>query len=574
MVVSVSRRMRMACFALVALLIAGCSRGTVPPATAGAGTVQGTARNGSVRFVIKLPRKKRHRKTRLGKFLSPATQSVTIAITGGVTQLLTANLTPTSAGCASTLATTICTLSLGLPPGTYSAAVSTFDGLGGNGTLLSAGQALNFNIVAGTANDIAIMLDGIPHSLILSPVNSGATSTGPSSFKIIGVMPVRMLAEALDADGNIIAGAGSPTFAVTQNSGAFTITNPLAGSPNTFELQGPGGDGASGAFTVTASYPDDTCSQAGAVCTTAFTATTHVPTLFVANNGAVGVYAPPYTGAPTTLSGLGSVSNSFTGTMAVDASGDLFTYDSMNHDVKIYAPPYTGIPTTIGDGTLSTLVIPVTIGPNGLLFVGDTNASTVFEYAPPYTGAPTAITNGINRPGGIAFDGSGNLFVANFSGGNVNEYAPPYTDAPTLVGNVGAGQSLAVTSDGNVFAANWIASGPVYHFTPPYTGSPAQIPVQNNGVAAGLVIGPSDRFYFSNTSTASIYGYASPYSTPSLTLGASPSGVLALAFDIAGNLFAANQGNKTVNIYAPPYTGTPLTVSNGVNGPSDVVTSP
>jgi hypothetical protein len=581
MSVPVLRRTRAAVFALVGLLIAGCSQGTVP--SANPRTVLAGARSGSVRFVIKVPHKRRHRNTRGGKYLSPATQSLTIGLTGGVPQLITANLTPTSTGCSSTLATTICTLTLGgLPPGTYSAVVSTFDGLGGGGTLLSAGQSLNFEIVAGAANVIPIMLYGIPHSVIVSPLDSGAIPTGTSSFKIIGVMPVAMLAQALDADGDIIAGPGSPAFSVSQSGGAFTITNPLATSPNTFELQGPGTEGASGSFMATASSSDGSCSQTGAVCATSFTATTHVPTLFVDNHGVLDVYAPPYSGTPTTLSGLGRMRNDFTGVMAVDASGDLFVYDSLNFDVKMYAPPYTGAAAvSMGDGVLSNNVIPVVIGPNGLLFVGDTSNSVVYEYAPPYTGLPTAITNGINRPAGIAFDGEGNLFVANAGfgtvTGTVTETAPPYTGVATVIGTIANAQRLAVTNGGDVFAAGYVTPAPIAHFALPY-GIPASIPLQNGGIAAALTVGPLDRFYFSNTSAGSVYGYAPPYSTPSATLDSlvSPlfNGVLALAFDSAGNMFAANFGNNKVAIYAPPYTGTPLVITNGVNAPSDVLTSP
>ena len=53
---------------------------------------------------------------------------MTLAITGPTTVNQTAALTPTSGGCASTLASTQCTLQVALTPGSYTATLSTYDG--------------------------------------------------------------------------------------------------------------------------------------------------------------------------------------------------------------------------------------------------------------------------------------------------------------------------------------------------------------------------------------------------------------------------------------------------------------
>jgi hypothetical protein len=157
-----TQRMRAMSAALVALLLAACAGGgSVPPSVTGAQS--GASHRGSLTLRIKVPHKKRHvRRSKAGKYISPATQSIQVAITGSSTQTLTADLTPTSTGCSSTLATTVCSLSLSLPPGTYSADISTYDGLGATGQLLSAGQAINFQILAGVSNSIQATLSGYP----------------------------------------------------------------------------------------------------------------------------------------------------------------------------------------------------------------------------------------------------------------------------------------------------------------------------------------------------------------------------------------------------------------------------
>lgn len=62
-------------------------------------------------LTIKVPNASSTQSTeRRPQYVSPATQSMTVAISGPTDVNETANLTPTSSGCASTLASTLCTL--------------------------------------------------------------------------------------------------------------------------------------------------------------------------------------------------------------------------------------------------------------------------------------------------------------------------------------------------------------------------------------------------------------------------------------------------------------------------------
>jgi hypothetical protein len=70
------------------------------------------------------------------------------------------NLTPTSNGCASTLASTQCTVAFSVLPGSYDATLTTYDGGNATGNLLSAAQGIPFVIAAGVANSLSISLGG------------------------------------------------------------------------------------------------------------------------------------------------------------------------------------------------------------------------------------------------------------------------------------------------------------------------------------------------------------------------------------------------------------------------------
>jgi hypothetical protein len=573
MLVLLSRRLRPACLALIALLVAaGCSGGPIPSAGPIAGAAPGTARQGSVRFVIRVPAKKKRGKLRHGRYVSPATQSMKVAITGNATQTVTVDLTPTSNGCSSTLATTTCTLSLGLPPGTYTAAVSTFDGLGGAGTLLSAGQALNFTIAAGISNNVPITLSGIPYVLRIESLSQAVRKTGASAFKLTGPFAGKMIAYALDADNNIIVGPGAPALAVTQTGGAaFTIANPVTASPNVFALTGSGTDGASGTFTLTASYADGTCSLAGAVCTAGFSVTAHVQTLFVNNSpGGITAYGGTYTGAPITLQGYGGGSTE-PQSMAFDTAGNLYAADLLYEWVDKYAPPYTASPAAnvahVAD------ISAIAIGPNGDLFVADYTGNAVDEYAPPFTGnATNKIVSGVSEPASLGFDGSSNLFVANVSGPlGVTEYVPPYNLAEVTVGGCNPYQ-IAVASSGDVFTLCYDAS--IQHLTPPYSGPVTLVPGQAAYSSEAVVIGPSGTLYFGNGQTPSVVGLASPYTAVSATVTSGITSPLVITFDGAADMAVVNTYYDTVTILAPPYNGTPITITSGINNPFDAAFSP
>ncbi|HTW85106.1 MAG TPA: hypothetical protein VMD91_13640 [Candidatus Sulfotelmatobacter sp.] len=507
-------------------------------------------------------------------YISPATQSMTVLVTqhsGGATVLdETVGLTPTSSGCTSTLTSTNCTLQFTIGPGTYDMTLATYDGYDAThgtatGTELSSGQTIGFTVVAGQANAISVTLSGIPAAIGVWTNARGVRGGQTSGFTQYGTLAQTFNVFALDADQNIIIGPGAPTFTIAASSGSgFTITNPTTASPNAFSLLGSGTSGQTESFTATAAYSDDTCSGGGAVCTTSFSVTSLVQTLFVSNTtgNSITVYPGPYgTPSATVTNGVNAPLG-----IATDSSGDLFVAENSTAYVAIYAPPYTGSPSHAGpNGDYTTNS--VLIGPDNRLFAdGGIYAITV---VPPYTQTPTTITDSGYAMKQMSLDASGNLFIPNQNNNTVQEFAPPYNAGPvtTISNGVVDPQQTLVDPSGNLFVLNDDAQ--VTELAPPYTGAATPIGAANYPTV--LAMDADANLFIAYEGNNSVSVYAKPYTgEPIATASTGINNPVALAIDEAGNLFVANAGNNTVTEYAPPYTGSPVvTISSGVNGPAN-----
>ncbi|MDH2910447.1 MAG: hypothetical protein HKL92_05610 [Candidatus Eremiobacteraeota bacterium] len=213
--------------------VAACA-GTVHLAT---GAVPKRLPNGAT---IRITIPKKSASGRGAQYVSPATTQMTIDIEQGGVAVSgypqTIGLTPTSTGCTSTLANTLCQLSLALAPGAYTATISLLDA--SNNTLSSA-QSVPFTVVAGTNNTIPIVLGGIPHAIDLTPVDA-PNSIGPSGLAIsstgygsatLTVVATPSNGSALDEQISALATtlvktlAGSTTSGFTDGTGSAASFN-------------------------------------------------------------------------------------------------------------------------------------------------------------------------------------------------------------------------------------------------------------------------------------------------------------------------------------------------------------
>lgn len=529
-------------------------------------------------FTIRVPKPTAAQAARRApRYISPATESLTLLVTnhvGGATVLNeTAGLTPTAQGCTSTLTSTICTLNLALSPGQYDASIATYDGYDSvhnavSGNQLSAGQLIDFTISAGVANTVSVTLSGIPASIVVTGTSSKVRGTQAAGFTTLGRNARSMLVFALDADGDIIVGPGSPAFTVGVTSGSgFTVTNPTTTAPNTFSIKPQGAAGQTTSFTATAAYTDSTCSLPGAVCTTTFSATDSAQTLFVSNRdqNSVTVYNAPY-GTPSA-----TVTANLTSPFGIttDAAGDLFATNNSTADVYEFAPPYTGTPNAISTGIYTPS--DVLIAPNGTLFAA--GGAYLTESAPPYSSS-SQISTLMAGAKGMALDASGNLFVANQNSNSVQVFAPPYTGAPTSITNgVSEPQDVLLDPSGNLFVANFGSTccGFVTIYAPPsYTLTTT---ITNSIFEPSWIVMDVSRNLFVANNGGGVLIYAPPYTGSPVTVatGLSPD---SLALDIDQNLFVADFGTNDVEEFAPPYTGAPIaTITTGVNGPTSITLS-
>ena len=163
---------------------AGCGGAQI---AGGPPPVNGSLAPQAVRLVITVDGTQTQSSKRTPRYVSPATQSLSVNVTlqGGTTSIAgfpqTVNLTSTSNGCVSTLASTQCTLTINVPPGSFDATLTTYDGANATGNVLSAAQSVPFVVTAGAANRLAIILGGVPTSARIiadSPTITGDPSTG------------------------------------------------------------------------------------------------------------------------------------------------------------------------------------------------------------------------------------------------------------------------------------------------------------------------------------------------------------------------------------------------------------
>src|SRR5579862_1010062 len=119
---------------LVLVLVTSCGRGPIDTPLPASSQKQSNESKSKLVLRITIPRHRhRPRGSIHPRYISPATKSIALAFTPPVGSPLTfaSNLTPeTNPACkASLISPIVCTLSVGIGAGTYTATFATFDGL-------------------------------------------------------------------------------------------------------------------------------------------------------------------------------------------------------------------------------------------------------------------------------------------------------------------------------------------------------------------------------------------------------------------------------------------------------------
>lgn len=240
---------------VVSAILAACSggNGVLPASFDGAAARHRTTGKSHATIVISIPDLTSDVKRRTGKrhrrYVSPATQSIAMAITsaGGSVKSFNFDLTQASnSHCDADGDGTTCTLTVDLPIGSYTGAFTTYDhllsGKTPTGHVLSANQSLPFSVAKNKPNVVKIVLDGVPASVAFIPAAS-STLYGNATLGYVlprcqpTAQPVSII--GVDADGNFILGRGAPSITVRSGSSALAVSTPAPLSPNLFVITPP-----------------------------------------------------------------------------------------------------------------------------------------------------------------------------------------------------------------------------------------------------------------------------------------------------------------------------------------------
>jgi hypothetical protein len=498
------------------------------------------------------------------------------------------NLALSNAACPAVQSVPQCTLPMPLGPGAYTMSVASYASATPIGSANGPLQNVPFSVAAGRTTSVAMILGAVPANLTVAGAGVAVHGSQSTGFTIYSTAAAPFDVVAVDASGNAIVGPGSPTFTQTINGGGWSLGSLQQAAAGAFALIPSGTNGSNANVQVTAQYTDATCQQPAAQCAASFTVSGDVQSLFVANciarcnnksgNGAPGsvnVYAAPYAGAP-----IATITNGVVQPIALltDANANLFVANAFGGvrgagSVTVYAPPYTGTPTTIVTGVDNPAALALDGGGN--LWVanqaGNGSYGTVTEYAPPFTGGAMAVIPIAGVPTALAFDPKNDLFVAD--GNALVEYVPPYNGPPaTIVSGLAVQNGMTFDNFGNLFYID--SNGTVATYAPPFTGAPMQL--QRTPGSMGLVAAYAGMLFVPD-SGGTTQAYTTPFSAPAQAIPASGPTAKGIAIDGAGDVFVnycesgcAGGGADTVTIYAPPYTGSSVSITNGISAPSAV----
>jgi streptogramin lyase len=223
---------------------------------------------------------------------------------------------------------------------------------------------------------------------------------------------------------------------------------------------------------------------------------------------------------------------SYTGQVAVDASGNIYITDWLHNRVLKETPSAgTYTQSTIGSGLYQPMG--VAVDGSGNVYIANTYDNQVLKETPSAGGyIQSTIGNGLNLPMTVAVDGSGNVYVADYGNERVVKEtlsAGGYTQSAVVSSGLNGPSGVAVDGSGDVFIAD----------------------VFNNRVLE---------------ETPSAAGYTQK-TVESSTLK-NPNGV---AVDGNGNVFISDTGNDRVLKESPSANGyIESAIGNGMGEPLDV----
>lgn len=540
-------------------LIAGCSGGLpstahlAPASTPAPIAPASPGATAQVTFSI-VPTKVPASMRRQPRYVSYATQSAAIAITGTGAATTTTTINCTNGTCSGTV---------NAPVGTDTFSVKLYDQPNGAGSLLSSGSTTK-TIVQNQANSVFITFDGIPASVQYITLSNGSPPIGSPSTSTV-------TAAVADADGYTIVGPGSYTtpitLTLTDSSQSTSLSKTTLTSPS---------DSATLSYNGT---PKIAAQIGAAVQGHAQTATTTFEPVNVRE------YAIPTAGGyPNAIVAGADGAMWFTeqanriGRIAMN--GTITSYATSGQPRSIVAGPdgalwfSEGGSSTAQYGKVTTAGVvteyalnprPASTCPSSLIFgpdnatvyisdyCGDTGTiyavtaatgAVVASYAGEYDGYPWNMVFG---PDGMLYAGEnhGRILRIDTSNGHETSYVVPGSHAVLYLAN-GPDGKIWFTEDIGTTIGNVTTSGTVTQFTVPVS----------SGTAWQIISGSDGALWF----TVGTIGSGSPAQcriVRTTTSGTMSSWAIAdcasqgLAFGPDGNIWLAEKNAGKIGIFTP-----------------------
>ena len=398
-------------------------------------------------------------------------------------------------------------------------------------------------------------------SALVVALPGGQISLGPIQDLDTGLGGIVADAGKIEVAGiNLISAGGnvdlraSGDLTVDANASILTGTGTIALEADV-NADGSGDDGLGTLSIAAGAVVDSTNASADAI--TLRGAQVNIDTS--SDPALVGAQHSVETAPSATLTGI-----TWGGTLAVDASGDLFVADGSGNVIE-FLPG-----TTTPAATLTGLSDPFALAVAGdNLFVANAGNDTVSEFAPGAT-TPTTTFSGLSGDiSALALDASDDLFVS--SGNVVSEFAAGATSPTATLSGLDDPAALALDSHGNLFVANEAYPGSVSEFAPGATTPTATL----TGVdfPAALAFDSDGNLFVGNDGypNGSVSEFAPGATVPTATLTGT-GGANALAIDASGNVYVCNASvySNSVSVFARGAT-TPTATLSGVNYASGLV---
>ncbi|MHB8461940.1 MAG: hypothetical protein ACYDA1_04785, partial [Vulcanimicrobiaceae bacterium] len=198
---------------IMALLV-GC--GGASGTSVSAPLPPGSAQTAVASLSITIPANATQNSRRNPKFVSPSTQSMTVAVNGGTAQAF--NLVGSSATCFGTPLK--CNVNVQAPiaiaPATDSFAVTLYDAQNAAGNIL--GNGTGSGSVSASGGSVTVTVDGVIHSVQMVPVQPNITP------RVVSHTALTITAK--DVDGNVISGSYASPITLVSNdpSNSLTVT--------------------------------------------------------------------------------------------------------------------------------------------------------------------------------------------------------------------------------------------------------------------------------------------------------------------------------------------------------------